>query len=200
MKIYILRHEDRTQDATFFSPLTSTGLKKSIELVKILKKYKINKIYSSPFIRTLQTVSPFSKKYDIKINLEYSLSEIQHPHIIPENSYKVTLPTYIAESFNYNPKYKSLFNPSEYKYPEDHKYVSKRVKFFLNNIINNKIQKDDNILFVTHQVVCNEFLRICTKGKSINIPSDFSYPRGGLTLIFNKDEWLFEKINWEYND
>lgn len=200
MRIYILRHEDRTQDATFFSPLTSTGLEKSIELMKTLKKYKINKIYSSPFIRTLQTVSPYSKKYDIKLNLEYSLSEIQHPHIIPENSYRVTLPTYIAESFNYNPKYKSLFEPFQHKYPEEAKDVSKRVKKFLNNILNNKIQKEDNILFVTHQAVCNEFLRICTKGKSINIPSDFSYPRGGLTLIFDKDEWLFEKINWEYND
>lgn len=200
MKIYILRHEDRTQDATFFSPLTSTGLEKSIELMKTLKKYKINKIYSSPFIRTLQTVSPYSKKYDIKLNLEYSLSEIQHPHIIPENSYRVTLPTYIAESFNYNPKYKTLFEPSQHKYPENAKDVSKRVKNFLNNILNNKIQKDDNILFVTHQAVCNEFLRFCTKSKSINIPSDFSYPRGGLTLIFDKDEWLFEKINWEYND
>lgn len=200
MKLYILRHEDRTQDATFFSPLTSTGLEKSITLMKILKNEKINKIYSSPFIRTLQTVSPYSKKYDIKVNLEYSLSEIQHPHIIPENSYMVTLPTYIAESFNYNPKYKTLFEPSEYKYPETTKNVSKRVKNFLNHIINNKIQKDDNILFVTHQAVCNELLRICTKNKSINIPSDFSYPKGGLTLVFDKDEWLFEKINWEYND
>ena len=34
MKIFILRHEDRTQDATFFSPLTSTGLEKSELLVE----------------------------------------------------------------------------------------------------------------------------------------------------------------------
>ena len=49
MKIFILRHEDRTQDATF-SPLTSTGLERSELLVNILKKHKINKIYSSPLL------------------------------------------------------------------------------------------------------------------------------------------------------
>ena len=37
MKIFILRHEDRTQDATFF-PLTSTGLERSEILVRYFKK------------------------------------------------------------------------------------------------------------------------------------------------------------------
>jgi hypothetical protein len=32
--------------------------------------------------------------------------------------------------------------------------------------------------------------------KEYNIGSDYNYPRGGLTLVFDKDEWLFEPINW----
>ena len=198
MKIFILRHEDRTQDATFFSPLTSTGLDNSMNLVKVLKKYNINKIYSSPFIRTLQTITPYSKKYDVKINLEYSLSEIQHPHIIPENSHQVRLPTYMAETFNYNAKYKSFLDPTQYKYPEDSKKVSTRVRKFLNHLFNNKLMKDDNILLVTHQAVCNELLKISTKElKEINISSDYKYPKGALSLLFDKEEWLFEPLNWE---
>ena len=38
MKIYILRHEDRTMDLTFFSPLTKNGLEKSINLISYIKK------------------------------------------------------------------------------------------------------------------------------------------------------------------
>ena len=40
MKLYILRHEDRTQDCSFFSPLTKEGLNNSIKLIDILKKKK----------------------------------------------------------------------------------------------------------------------------------------------------------------
>ena len=198
MKIYILRHEDRTQDATFFSPLTSTGLERSDLLVDVLKKNKINKIYSSPFIRTLQTINPYCAKYDLKINLEYSLSEIQHPLIIPEKSYQVTLPTYMANNFNYNDRYSSLLDPLNHVYPEDETHVSKRVRKFLNILLNNKLTKSNNILIVTHQVVCNEILKISTKKmKGINISSSFNYPRGALTQVFDKDEWLFEPINWD---
>ena len=62
MKIYLLRHEDRTQDATFFSPLTKQGLENSVKLIKDLEKSNINIVYSSPFIRTLQTIHPYVKK------------------------------------------------------------------------------------------------------------------------------------------
>ena len=58
MKIYILRHEDRTMDLTFFSPLTKNGLEKSVKLIDHLEKERINVIYSSPYIRTLQTIYP----------------------------------------------------------------------------------------------------------------------------------------------
>ena len=158
MKLYILRHEDRTMDATFFAPLTKTGLDKSKELVDVLKKYKIDKIYSSPFIRTLQTVYPYSKDTDQKINIEYSLGEIQHPSIIPEKSYQVTLPEYIAESFNYNSKYTSAMEPSKYTYPEDDKIVANRVKQFITKLIDEEIDTEHNILLCTHQIVCNIIL------------------------------------------
>lgn len=201
MKIYILRHEDRTQDATFFSPLTSKGLSRSVDLIKILNKYGITKIYSSPFIRTLQTVYPFAKHNNLKINLEYGLAEIQSPFIIPEKSYQVRIPTYMAESFNYNPKYKSLINPEGYTYPEEDKNVLSRINTFLKYLFNNKLETDSVILIVTHQVVCNQILRIATKRDSnINISPSYNYPRGALTLVFDTDEWLFKPLNWDQHE
>ena len=96
MKLYILRHEDKTQDATFFSPLTKQGLENATKLINELEKVEISHIYSSPYIRTLQTVHPYCKKHDLKIKLEYGLSEINHEDIIPKKSYQIRLPEYIA--------------------------------------------------------------------------------------------------------
>ena len=170
MKIYILRHEDRTMDATFFSPLTQDGLDNSIKLIELLNKCYIDIIYSSPFIRTLQTVLPFSKSKGIKINLEHSLSEIQHPHLIPLKSYQINLPQYIAEQFNYNPAYMSCLNPSNHVYPEDEKNVNNRVKIFMAKVINEMASSKHNILIVTHQIVCNALLKLATKKmKDVNI-------------------------------
>lgn len=66
MRLYVLRHEDRTVDASFFAPLTEKGLNNSKDLIKRLAKLKINKVYSSPFIRTLQTVYPYVKTNGLK--------------------------------------------------------------------------------------------------------------------------------------
>lgn len=195
MRIYILRHEDRTMDATFFSPLTKEGLNNSVKLVDVLKKESINKIYSSPFIRTLQTVYPYTNTTNKKVNLEYSLSEVQHPHIIPEKSYQITLPEYIAESFNYNSKYISMLNPIDHVYPESEKDVETRVKNFIKKLIHTNYLTDNNILLVTHQIVCNIIIKFATKNKKNNLNEN--YPRGALSLVLDNTHWTFKTINWE---
>jgi broad specificity phosphatase PhoE len=198
MKLYILRHEDRTQDATMFSPLTKEGLKNSVNLVDTLQDLEIDLIYSSPFIRTLQTVHPFAKSRNKKINLEYGLQEIQHPSLIPENSHTVSLPIYICESFNYNPKYRSTLEPENNKYPEDEQMVTNRVKKVLSKIMNDHLTTKNNILIVTHQVVCNAILKIANKQLQVNkIEYTYKYPKGGLTKIWNVDTWELKKINWK---
>jgi len=197
MKIFILRHEDRTMDATFFSPLTVNGHQNSINLIKYLDKININKIYSSPFIRTLQTIHPYVKEKKIKINLEHSLCEIQHPHLIQEKSYKISLPTYIAETFNYNPRYKSFLQSENLEYPENENIVKSRVKNFLKKIINENLENNINILLVTHQIVCNIILQIVSKEfENMDIKIDKNYPTGGLTMVFDLDRWDYKKLNW----
>jgi broad specificity phosphatase PhoE len=199
MKIFILRHEDRTMDGTFFSPLTQDGLENSIKLIDLLNKCNIDYIYSSPFIRTLQTIYPYSKSKGIKINPDHSLSEIQHPHIIPVKSYQINLPLYIAEQFNCNTSYTSILDPLYHMYPEDDKNVHNRVKNFITRLVSEKIETKYNIIIVTHQVVCNSLLKLSTKKiKDIKIDSAYNYPRGGLTKIFDTNEWLFQPLNWKY--
>lgn len=197
MKIYILRHEDRTIDATFFAPLTENGLNNANNLIPILEKLNITRIFCSPYIRTMQTIYPFSKKKNMRLNLEYSLIEIQHESIIPPNSHSVELPLYIAKEFNYNSEYVSTIKSIEISYPENQKLLEKRTKKFLKQIINNYYKTNENILFVTHQGLCNVFLNIINKfGQSKpDIQLLEGYPLGCLSLIFENNQWNYKKIN-----
>ena len=188
MKLYILRHEDRTQDCSFFSPLTKEGLNNSIKLIDILKKKKINIIYSSPYIRTLQTIYPYSLKQNIKINLEYGLGEIQHCDIIAKKSTGLYIPEYIAESFNYNKKYKSIIQPSDINYPETNSDIDFRVKHILKNILTQYINTDNIILLVTHQSLCSIIAKIHDKEYEIN------YTTGLLCKVYDNN-FLCVKVN-----
>jgi|UniRef100_A0A6C0EFA6 2,3-bisphosphoglycerate-dependent phosphoglycerate mutase len=205
MKIYILRHEDRTQDCSFFSPLTSLGLERSEILVENLNNCNINFIFSSPFIRTLQTIRPFSIKKNIKINLEYGLSEIHHEDIIPKKAVGNLIPEYLANDYNYNCSYKSIIKHTKIKYPEKYTDVVKRVTIILHNLIKKYFTTDYNILIVTHQSLCCAILEIINNKSKIlkesspnllNINSRLltDYPKGKLCLVFN-DGWDFKVIN-----
>jgi broad specificity phosphatase PhoE len=197
MKIYILRHEDRTIDATFFAPLTEKGLNNSINLINYLEKLGITKIYCSPYIRTMQTVYPFAKKYNMKINLEYGLIEMQHQDIIPPKSKNVMLPSYIAETFNYNKLYISKMIPENISYPETEESLIQRTQNFIKILLTTFIDTNENILIVTHQGLCSSILKISNKYGKLGLDLDtlINYPLGGLTLIFNNRSWMYKKIN-----
>lgn len=202
MKIYILRHEERTSDATFFSPLTEKGLINANNLSKYLEPLGITTIYCSPYIRTMQTIYPFSKQSRIKLNLDYNLIEIQHQDIIPPKSYNVKLPKYIAIEFNYNPEYISKISTNNIVYPENVNQLETRTKHFLKYIIKEYYNTDEVILIVTHQGLCNVILQLVNKFGSSESKQNISYDiknnvydYGKLSLVFDKNMWTYKKIN-----
>lgn len=195
MKIYMLRHEDRTQDCSFFSPLTNIGLDNADKLVYKLKECNINMIISSPYIRTLQTVNPYCKETNQQINLEYSLGELQHAEIIAKQSAGINLPEYIAELFNYNPNYKSLIKSTDVKYPETEEDIKLRVKNFFKDLICKYYKSDHNILLVTHQSVCTGVLEIIKKAGFPGVLDLQNYDKGKLSKIFDSGLWTFEMLN-----
>jgi 2,3-bisphosphoglycerate-dependent phosphoglycerate mutase len=186
-------------DTSFYSPLTEEGIKKSIKLIDILKDEEIDIIYSSPFIRTIQTIFPYSKKYNYKINLDYSLSEMQNNKLILENSYKMKLPNYLMKKYNCS-NHKTIVEPEDYNYPEEINDLEKRVKKFLHYIISNHSNfKDKNIAIVTHMAVCNVINMIAYNNytKSNEYTMETKYPKGALTRIFSNGSWDFKPINWK---
>ncbi|KAK9761534.1 C6 zinc cluster transcription factor-like protein [Basidiobolus ranarum] len=83
--IYITRHGFRQDWVTEHAlsptklpqdpPLAEIGLQQAQELSARLANEKIDAIYSSPFYRCLQTVTPVAEKADCPIKVEYGMSE-----------------------------------------------------------------------------------------------------------------------------
>jgi broad specificity phosphatase PhoE len=199
MKIYILRHEDRTQDCSFFSPLTETGLNNTVKLATILTKHDIDTIFCSPFIRTLQTIYPYLKQKKYKVNLEYGLSELHHPDIISKRAVGISLPEYLAITFNYEPEYKTVIKPNEISYPENDKQVGKRVKKVLYNIFVKYAKTDKNIILVSHQSICLAVLRLINKyseefKNKLTSEQLTVFGRGKCCLIYDNG-WTYKPIN-----
>ena len=60
MKIHLLRHEKRSiNNPLFFSELTKNGLERSILLIDSLDELLVDEIYTSPFLRVIQTIHPY---------------------------------------------------------------------------------------------------------------------------------------------
>lgn len=206
MKIYILRHEERPSDCSFFTPLTKQGLINAKKLILDLETQNLNIdiIFCSPFIRTLQTICPYAIKKKKCINLEYGLSEIHVPQCITERAVGMELPEYIAESFNCNNNYKSIIEYNNIKFPENINDVQIRINKILKNIIQKYIKTDYNILLVTHQSLCtcaleniikSVFINTETKNKLKSSNLKKNYETGKMCLIFDKNQWDFKEIN-----
>jgi 2,3-bisphosphoglycerate-dependent phosphoglycerate mutase len=196
MKIYILRHEERGNETNILTPLNCRGIENSEKLVDILEKENIDLIFSSPFVRTLQTIFPYSNKKNIKVNVDYSLSEYHSRRLISRENYGVNLPENMLKIYNYNPNYKSIIGPKDIYYPETNFDCLSRVKSFLRYIIKNYKNTDKNILIVTHMHICLDILNVVNskiESKIGNIDLLF-YERGKLTKIFDND-WLYDEIN-----
>ena len=193
MKIYILRHEDRTQDCSMFAPLTKNGLDRSEKLASLLEGCKIDIVFSSPYVRTLQTIEPYLKKTQKKVNIEYSLSEINQEDLIPRKAVGMYLPEYLAEQYHYNPDYKSFIKPTDIIYPEPFKHVDMRFKKFLGELFNEYIKTDKTILLVTHQTMCCSVLNIVNKYNKLDKEVIYNYMTGQLTLVYNNN-WTYKPI------
>jgi len=73
--IYLVRHAhaDWTPDEN--RPLSKNGSADAIRLAEILRGYPIRAIYSSPFRRAYQTISPLAERLGLSIQTELDLRE-----------------------------------------------------------------------------------------------------------------------------
>ena len=152
MKIYILRHELRDlSDTSFLSPLLSEGLNRTKKDLKdILNTLDINVVYSSPFIRALQTIHPYVLENKKKVNIEYVICETIDDPIFKEKP-EITLNNEQSKFYKVNFLYNSLWNKELLKYKEKKSQMKYRIKMFVQYLKKNmKIQ----IRIYYYQLIC----------------------------------------------
>jgi broad specificity phosphatase PhoE len=67
--IFLVRHAEKVGDGSADPALTPAGAARADELVYILKHVKLDAIYSTPYLRTKQTVLPLAKEKGLRLIL-----------------------------------------------------------------------------------------------------------------------------------
>ena len=152
MRIILLRHEERGEDIGFYSNLTEEGINRSYKLPDRLKLLNIDIIFSSPFIRTLQTIYPYGET----VNIEYGLYEYMHHEYFSVNRWYYTVDNVTDGNLSgiINRDYKSVISKDDFIVLEDEENLEKRVIKFINYLKDN--YQDKTVLLVTHKAVVNK--------------------------------------------
>ena len=158
MKIYAMRHFERPSEITFFTELTEEGKLNANRKIEELESLHLDIIYCSPFIRTIQSIEPYCRKHNIKLNIENSIYECltssvftidnyKHKHTINEND----------DLINY--EYESYLNIDDLELPNyNEDGIRKRTSEFLKFLRKKYENTNKNILLVSHKSTINALL------------------------------------------
>jgi 2,3-bisphosphoglycerate-dependent phosphoglycerate mutase len=178
MRIVLLRHEKRYIDPGFFTSLTTTGLIKSDNLVDYIEYYKPDVIYSSPFLRTIQTIRPYAIQKNKKIRIDYSLYEYIHAEEFTNKNYKHHVTELEPEIYkDIIDDYEPIIQPEEIKYNESEEDIKKRVYQFI-EIIKER-HHSSTVLIVSHMSTLNMIRNYYDNTTQL----EDMFPMGSLTVL-----------------
>jgi broad specificity phosphatase PhoE len=157
LNIWLVRHAHRldfvqpewfeTAPLPYDPPLSALGWQQSLELVAKLQNSHIQKIFTSPYLRTIQTAYPIAQSLGLSIQVEEGLREWLHPEwslSLPE-----TLPIEILEmqGLPIDLGYQSQVSPT---YSETIDQLLARANVVIRNIIH---LSQYSVLIVAHKHV-----------------------------------------------
>ena len=196
MRVLVLRHEKRNEhDPTFWSPLIEEGhINANDILVPRLNDHypDFTHIYTSAFVRCLQTIVPYCQQTNIetRLKIEHGLYErivddgghdpinfrqtwsLEHTPSLNKNQ----IDTYEMLNSYVDTTYTSWWPIERIYYGESVEAVQLRATSLLTHLqtIHNK---DDVVLLVTHRSIVNAML-----GKSDDNP----FPMGGIAEVHSE--------------
>lgn len=172
VKLFLKIHEDtKLSDETgiFFTPLNNLGKQKAIENIALYKKHHINKIFSSPYLHTLQSCLPYAKHINENINIECALYDVldderyvflKHHNYLRDISKKYSCIKAV------DPYYKSTVITSNVSFNETPQEIINRLCGFLYPFITNTDPKhNENILLMTHPSTAKHIVLYCNRFK-----------------------------------
>ena len=74
MNIYVIRHCEAVGQSAE-SPLTKKGFEQAEKLADFLSGKQIEKVYSSPYLRAVQSIKPFARTNELDVELDDRLAE-----------------------------------------------------------------------------------------------------------------------------
>lgn len=152
--VWIARHANRldfvnpdwflTAEKRYDPPLSDDGLIQAEQLAQRLQTEKIKHIFTSPFLRTVQTAHKIAEKLDLTIKLETGLSEWLNPEWMTENPEKETLTNLVRKYPRLDLTYQAQISAI---YPETETAVFKRAGETAKILVN---QNQEDILLIAH--------------------------------------------------
>lgn len=157
MTVYVLRHEHRDPlDPRFYSPLTPDGRRGADELVTALVPLRIDAVYTSPFLRAVQTAHPFCATHGHRMRVDHALYESLDCPLFGSNDSHRTwrdLPSVYHSAID--TEYASIHGAVSLR--ETFDQVRDRVRPFVHAL--RERHNEDNVLLVTHLTTANAVRR-----------------------------------------
>ncbi len=153
--VWIARHANRldfvnpdwflTAERRYDPPLSDDGMEQAQQLAERMQKEKIDHIFASPFLRTVQTANAVAEKLDLPIKLETGLSEWLNPEWMTEEPERLPTPA-LGELF---PRIDQSYTPHiAAKYPETQLQVRHRAGQTARSLVTE--YSPEHILLVGH--------------------------------------------------
>jgi broad specificity phosphatase PhoE len=189
--LWLVRHAHRldfiqpewfdTATYRYDTPLSDEGFDRATSLAAEFSQVKIDQIYASPFLRTIQTVDPLARILKLPIRLEWGVCE----WLCPDWTVGFPQTTPINELISCHPNidtaYKSLVLP---RYPETAAELDARIEIIAGKLVQ---CKSKNILVVAHK---GSVLGIAAALTGDNNWKTYDLACGGvLKLAWTEDQW-----------
>jgi len=186
MRLFFIRHEERPDNPAFKTQLTESGQFRAATSIKDkLSKLGITTIFSSPFIRVLQTIQPFVLESGVKVKIDFGVSEgLNSSVFVPSDTFSTP-----DIECNIDASHISYYDEEFYYAPENEMDINQRVKIFLDVLLKRYGNTNETILIENQ------------KGNSANAIQIKSNV-GGINLNSKKDIYLNseEKIQFNSNN
>lgn len=147
--IYLVRHGERpSSEYQYHVSLTPHGHRQAHDLITKLPQSAI--IFSSPFVRCLETIDPYASAHHLLINIEGGLAEASDPGSLPERYYH-------RQALSYRPSFSYDYRGRRGRYSFD--TLKDRIGTIL-EMITTTYPSDAIIVMCTHNPVINAFLSL----------------------------------------
>lgn len=151
--LYTLRHERRDLAYPLFhSPLLPEGINAAqTTVIEKLEHYNIDVIYTSPFVRCIETIMPYARKHNIPVHVDYKLYEwLVNPDFENESIQKLEDPTQFASLSNEEIKI---------DFPETMESRQARVSQFMKSLDEKYADTKLNVLVCSHMDIVHDVIK-----------------------------------------